>query len=90
MTTDHDKIRRWAEERGGHPAEVKRTSGRGRTGILRIDFPGYSGGKSLEEISWDQFFEKFDDSNLAMVYQEHTAEGEQSNFNKLVKRRGNR
>ena len=90
VTTDHGEIRRWVEERGGHPAAVKSTrSGRGkgdRTGILRIDFPGYSGAGSLQEISWEEFFEKFDEEKLAFLYQEQTADGQKSNFNKLVQR----
>ncbi len=86
VTTDHDEIRQWAQSRGGKPSTVKRTGGRGDPGILRIDFPGYSGGKSLKEISWDQFFDKFDQQKLALVYQEKTAGGKQSNFNKLVSR----
>lgn len=87
MTTDHDEIRRWAEERGAHPAAVKRTGRKGDTGIIRLDFPGYSGGQSLEKISWKEFFEKFEESKLALVYQQETAGGERSNFNKLVKRK---
>lgn len=83
-TRDHEVIRRWAEERGGKPAHVKSTGSGGDIGILRIDFPGYSGEGSLEPISWEQFFEKFDERNLALVYQEETAEGQKSNFNKLV------
>jgi hypothetical protein len=87
VTTDHEVIRRWAEERGGKPAAVKRTHEPGRqTGILRIDFPGYSGKDSLEEISWDEFFDKFEDANLAFVYEDETSEGEKSSFNKLVRR----
>lgn len=85
-TTDHDFIRQWAEERGAHPAAVKGTGSEEDPGIIRLDFPGYSGEGKLEEISWDEWFEKFDDADLALVYQEETAEGEQSNFNKLVKR----
>src|SRR5437868_2474082 len=84
-TQDHEEIRRWAEERGGKPAHVKRTESGDDVGIIRIDFPGYSGEGSLEEITWDEFFEKFDDNDLALVYQEETAEGERSNFNKIVK-----
>src|SRR5436309_14659618 len=84
-TQDHEEIRRWAEERGGKPSHVKSTETGDDVGIIRIDFPGYSGQGSLEEISWDEFFEKFDDNNLALIYQEETAEGEKSNFNKLVK-----
>jgi hypothetical protein len=54
--------------------------------MLRIDFPGYSGADSLQEISWDEFFEKFDEQGLALLYQEKTKDGRQSNFNKLVSR----
>ena len=84
-TTDHETIRKWAEARGGKPSHVKGTGAKNDTGIIRIDFPGFSGDK-LEEITWEEFFEKFDANNLALVYQETTADGEQSNFNKLVNR----
>jgi hypothetical protein len=84
-TIDHEEIRHWAEERGGQPAEVKGTE-RGGTGIIRIDFPGYSGEGKLSPISWDEFFDKFEESNLALVYQDVTARGQRSNFNKLVAR----
>jgi hypothetical protein len=83
-TRDHDEIRRWAEERGGKPAHVKKTGSADDIGILRIDFPGYSGEGSLEPISWEDFFRKFDERGLALVYQEETAGGQKSNFNKLV------
>lgn len=85
-TTDHEEIRRWTEERGGKPATVSATRGQGDAGVIRIDFPGYSGEESLEEISWDEWFRKFEESDYAFVYQETTAEGGTSNFNRLVKR----
>lgn len=85
-TTDHEEIRRWAEERGGKPSHVKGTGGKNDPGILRIDFPGYSGEGKLEPISWDEFFEKFDEQELALTYQDVTAEGKKSNFNKLISR----
>jgi hypothetical protein len=87
-TTSHETIRRWAEARGGKPAAVKSTSKGDDPGILRIDFPGYSGEDTLEEIPWEKWFEKFDEENLAFLYQEKTADGERSNFNKLVRRDG--
>jgi hypothetical protein len=40
----------------------------------------------LEEISWEEFFEKFDREKLALVYQDTTARGQKSNFNKIVSR----
>jgi len=88
MTTDHDEIQRWAEERGGKPACVQGTGGKGDIGILRIEFPGKPNAKDakLQPISWDDFFEKFDERGLALVYQDKTARGQKSNFNKLVSR----
>lgn len=85
-TTDHDEIRRWAEARGGRPATVTSTRTSEDPGLIRVDFPGYSGEDSLEEITWEEWFVKFEDQGLALVYQETTADGEQSSFNRLVKR----
>jgi hypothetical protein len=84
-TTDHQKIREWAEARGGKPARVKDTGSGDDPGILRIDFPGGSGEDSLEEISWDEWFEAFEDNNLAFLYQEEK-DGQESRFSKLVSR----
>ena len=88
VTTDHDEIRKWAEARGGRPAAVRRTHSKDNVGIIRIEFPNAPNAKdgALGEISWEEFFEKFDESNLALLYQEETAKGELSNFNKLVGR----
>lgn len=84
-TIDHDEIQQWAEERDAQPACVKGTGNKNDVGMLRLDFPGYSEDK-LQPITWDEFFEKFDERGLALVYQEKTAGGERSNFNKLVSR----
>jgi hypothetical protein len=84
--TDHDEIQQWAEERGAKPAAVQSTESDDDIGIIRLDFPGYSGNDSLEEVSWDEWFDQFDDRNLALVVQEETANGKPSNFNKLVSR----
>ena len=84
-TTDHDEIRRWVEEHGGEPAAVRGT-GNGNPGILRIDFPGGAGEDQLEHIPWDEWFDKFDSENLAFLYQERKASGEDSTFFKLVSR----
>jgi hypothetical protein len=86
VTTDHDEIRDWVEERGGFPAHVKSTGGKNDLGVLRIDFPGYSGKDSLERIDWERWFEAFDANGLAFLHQDETAEGKESRFNKLVSR----
>ncbi|HEX2865903.1 MAG TPA: lipocalin/fatty-acid binding family protein [Ignavibacteriales bacterium] len=89
ITTDHNFIRKWVEERGGKPTTVKGTVHKGeQAGLLRIDFPGYSGEGSLEEISWDEFFRQFEESKLAFLYQDKSHDGKQSRFNKFVSREG--
>lgn len=87
VTTDHDTIRRWVESRGGCPAAVKATRSADDPGIVRIDFPGYSGQTTLEPIRWDEFFQKFDDNELALIYEEGERNGEPSRFNKIVSRK---
>ena len=79
-TTDHEEIRRWVEERGGHPARVKGTN------LLRIDYPGFSGEERLEQIDWDEFAAVFDKNKLVFLYQEETKDGGESRFSKFVDR----
>lgn len=88
-TTDHKAIQRWVEERGGFPATVKFTKDKGDAGVLRVDFPGYSGGASLERITWEDFFRKFDEAALEFLYQDKTRDGETSRFFKFVSRASN-
>ena len=85
-TKDHDEIRQWAEQRGGKPAVVAATEGENETGILRLMFPNapHHNDGALEEISWEEFFDKFDASGLQLTYQEKTADGQVSDFNKLT------
>jgi hypothetical protein len=52
--TDHETIKRWAEERGGMPATVRGTESDGEAGVLCIDFLGGAGEDQLEHISWDE------------------------------------
>ncbi len=79
-TRDHDKIRRWAEARDGRPAKVD-TDGPG--GILRIDFAEPE--ENLTQISWEDFFEIFDDADVDFLYQEETSGGDLSRFSKFVR-----
>ncbi len=82
-TRDHDTIRKWTEARGGHPAHVPGTERTG-AGVIRLQFPESSGPNELEPIGWSDFFEKFDEKGLALVYQEATSDGEVSRFNRIV------
>ena len=84
-TTDHNKIKQWAEERQGKPAVVKGTeNNEDGSDLLFINFPGYAE-DNLKDISWDEFFETFDDRDLAFLYQDEI-EGKKSRFFKLVDR----
>jgi hypothetical protein len=82
VTTDHEKIRKWAEKKGGKPAAVNRTHAGGDVGIIRIMFPKapHSEHGNLVEISWDEFFQQFEESGLALLYDPH------SMFSKIVGR----
>ena len=82
-TTDHDEIREWAEQRQGTPACVRGTGGRGDVGVLRIDFPG-GAERSLQKMSWEEWFRKFDERGLVFLHQDKTASGRTSRFNKLI------
>jgi hypothetical protein len=58
------------------------TCGEQGVGIIRIMFPdsAQSDHEALEEISWDEFFEQFEASELALLYEED------GQFNKLIGR----
>lgn len=84
-TTNHDEIRKWIEKHRGHPAVVADTERSGRVGgVLRVDFdePGGNDDDRLRRIDWDEFFQIFDESELAFLHQE----GGASRFNKFVDR----
>ena len=83
-TRDRDTIERWASARGGVPASVPGTQ-RDGAGIIRIHFPEYeASADELEQISWNDFFDKLERESLALLYQEATRDGEISRFNKIV------
>lgn len=81
-TIDHETIQSWVEERDGCPAHVKGTGSGDDPGIIRIDYTGFSGTSSLEEISWEEFFEAFEANGLAFLYQDRG----NGRFSKLVSR----
>lgn len=86
ITADHDEIRRWAEARGGRPAAVRSAGAPREPEILCIDFSDRGPDESLEYLSWESFFAKFDEHHLALLYQERTAEGGPSRFYKFIGR----
>lgn len=84
-TTDHGEIKPWVEKRGGRPASAPGSGGKDDAGVLRIDFPG-AGDEDLDHLDWDTFFEMFEEAQLAFLYQDKTADGKLSRFNRFVSR----
>jgi hypothetical protein len=58
----------------------------GYAGVIRIDYPGYTCEETLEGISWEQFFEAFENDKLAFLFQDTLEGGEISGFSKLIDR----
>ncbi|WP_337739693.1 hypothetical protein [Agrobacterium vitis] len=81
QTTNHQTIKSWIEDRGGRPSKV---GGSDEGGILRIDFGEAE--ENFVEIEWDEFFDIFESSGLAFLYQDETKDGKKSRFNKFVSR----
>jgi hypothetical protein len=61
---------------------VRATHDRNQIGIIRLMFPSspYDDHHDLVPISWDEFFDQFQDRGLAFVFEDD------SRFNKLVSR----
>jgi hypothetical protein len=84
-TTDHQTIRAWAERRHAVPASVEGTEKNNEVaGILPFEFRKKE--TNLEPIDWSAFFEKFEESELAFLYQDKTSSGRLSRFHKFVRR----
>jgi hypothetical protein len=85
-TTDHDFIRDWTAGHSGMPAMYRRIGQIGQ-GDLVINFPGDGSDEPLVDISWADFFQRFEDQNLAFVYQESDTGAENERFYGLIDRK---
>jgi hypothetical protein len=81
VTTSHEVIRQWAQERGGRPATVEGTEHGDLLGVLRLDFGEPT--DRLREVSWDEWFATFDERRLNFVHQEERSDGRTSTFFRL-------
>jgi hypothetical protein len=81
VTTSHEVIRHWAEERGGVPATVEGTEHGDLAGVLRFDFGERTA--ELRHITWEEWFRTFDERRLNFLYQEERKDGRQSTFFRL-------
>lgn len=68
------------------PLELRVLLLKANSGVLLIDYPGYSGTETLETISWDEFFQGFEENKLAFLYQDETKAGDESRFSKPINR----
>lgn len=85
-TKNHNEIKKWVIERGGHPAVVKDTMTQieNEIGELKIDFPGYTNESDLSRISWDTFFKTFENKGFVFLYENETPEGNKSIFYEIA------
>lgn len=84
-TTDHEMIRQWVRERGGAPSMARRV-GQPAEGALVVNFPDDGSDGPVVDISWADFFQRFEDQNLAFVYRESLPEAEDAYYYQLVDR----
>lgn len=72
--TTHALIRSVVEERGGYPAHRSKTEGQGDHGLLVV--ADRDDETDHEEITWEQFFEEFEEKDLIFVYPDDPEDGE--------------
>ncbi|WP_225741302.1 hypothetical protein [Halorussus halophilus] len=68
ITTTHETVRTWVESNGAKPA-LRTDETQGERELPYIYYPGTDGDddESVEETSWEAFFERFDAHELALV-----------------------
>lgn len=82
ITTNHAEIINWTVDNNGLPAHVPATSKSNDIGVLRILFNNTKVQKNaVTPIAWGQFFDKFEEQKLALLYDPKTR------FYKLIKRK---
>lgn len=67
-TTDHVEIRHWAQTHNAVPVEVLPDHVDSEPATLRLVLAAQGNRPGLTEISWDEFFVKFDELGLTFVY----------------------
>lgn len=67
-TTDHSEIRHWALKHKAVPVEVLPDHVDSEPATLRFLLPEQSRHLGFSQISWEEFFVKFDELGLTFVY----------------------
>ncbi|ELY75212.1 hypothetical protein [Natrinema gari] len=81
LTTDPERIRKWAEARDAVPVRIRDSEGHGYSFARRDEL-----GERHEEVTWDEFTERFEDDDLVFVYHEAEPTGEEMGFFEIVER----
>jgi hypothetical protein len=83
---------RWISANAGPPADQPPAAlphqGGAQLAIGKNDAPSAAkeaDDDKLKEVSWEEFFQVFDESDLSFLYSEETAEGQTSRFFKFVR-----
>ncbi|HYC71958.1 MAG TPA: hypothetical protein VEB66_12170 [Opitutaceae bacterium] len=84
-TIDHRRIRRWAEDRKGRPVAVK-YAGTDPAATLRFEFGDRRVDPDVDELTWTDFFERFEDLRLAFVHDRDGPNGARGSFHKFAPR----
>jgi len=91
-TTSHTVIRGWVESHGGKPAMIVNPNRLDKRVGLRIDFPGKNDEALLsqahrnKDVTWDEFFQVFEELELAFDYLQDTAGVELMDAYRFIKR----
>ncbi len=70
LTTNRNVIKKWAQARHGWPALIRRATSAGFEMVLSIVFPDSSSSEIARKLTWDEFFDQFEQQHLVFVYQE--------------------
>jgi hypothetical protein len=73
-TKDHDEIRAWIEKHNGRPAVLSDTTNDDIQGLLYIHF-GLGARKVGAPISWEEFFDRFDEARVVFRYNDEVIRG---------------
>lgn len=82
-TTEHDESKSWVAEQDG-PVSAKGTETNDAVCVLQMNFSGGAGSDDFEEITRFDWFERFEQKNLAILSQQEKVSGEESTFLALV------
>jgi hypothetical protein len=86
-TTNHSTIEHWVSNREGKPVRLREESKEPGLRPITIFFPKQDRPLyNLEEISWNEFFDFFEEKGLSFLYKDNEADGGVSHYFKMKNR----